>query len=172
MKYITSDTTGISGVGHKFHSWVLGLILSRYCNVEYIYSSLDAHFRNEPRIDSDWNTFLNFNSKFKSNANVNNIIELPYVLYNDYLTIEEELDIEESIKEWVDIIQNSEDNTLFKIPAGQFVKLFQQDIYNLNHELQSYYWENKTPYNFNNNKLNIVLHIRRGDLYEESNDIR
>ena len=172
MKYIESNVHKIVGVGHMFHNWMLGYIISKKLNIDFVYSSLNATVRNPKTLNETWDEFLGFQKNIKEIHSFSNHIELPFIENNTFFLNPSKNKFDLKFQEWYDIIDNYEDNTLFKLPPGSFVNVFDIEIYNNIEKLYQSYWKNKSKFNFKNDKINAVIHIRRGDINLDEHSFR
>ena len=59
------------------------------------------------------------------------------------------------------------DKVIFKLPIDNFSSYHFSLLFNYKQYFYDCYWKEKTTYNFKNNKKNIVIHIRLGDITPE-----
>jgi len=176
MKYITTTPfpkNVLTGIGHCFHIWILGMIISEKFNCEFINSGFSSKIRNRDTKIS-WEEFLNFGCGLKTEKDIKkiNLIELPRLDLGHKKNMSKE-ELEETLSVWGDKIKNSKDNTLFILPQNQFVGVLSEDIYpRYNEYLKNCYWSKNKKYDFNNDKKNMVLHVRRGDISNTPNKNR
>jgi hypothetical protein len=178
MKYI--KTTGfpknvMTGIGHCFHLWALGFILAKKYNCEFIHTEFTSKIRNKSTKDS-WEKFLNFgcNLMGEKNININTIkkITLPRIDLGHKKNIKKE-ELNKLLSEWGDIINNSEDERLFILQQNQGIGILSEEIYPLlSDHLKKCYWSNNEKYDFKNDLVNVVVHIRRGDIRKRNNSNR
>ena len=51
MKYIITQPPNIAGIGHQFHNWCLGLVVSEMLGCEYLYTPINSKIRNGKSLD-------------------------------------------------------------------------------------------------------------------------
>jgi hypothetical protein len=167
MKYIqsspinfTDPDIGRSSSGHKFHNWITGLYLAKLFNLEYVYSPFT---KDAERYES----FLNLNSEYKT------IQDISFNYVHNLEPIEfchdDKLDHQIYFKniEYVQNIVNSlPDDSLIKLADNPFPGLLTQHYNLIKPELQKSYWgvDRDIQLNFIPNKINVAVHIRRGDI--------
>ena len=161
MKYIEVHKNEYGGIGHQFHNWMVGLILADMSNAKLIHSPFIK------RADR-WENVLNFNAKLPSKTNFNKVIKLPQIELGNDETYDK-AKAERNLKSWLDIIENGEDETLFKVPFDMFPGVLCEKIIQYEDYLKEAYWANKEKYDFGTNKINVGVHIRRGDINKTVN---
>jgi hypothetical protein len=173
MKYIKSKPNPQGGLGHQFHNWVLGMLIAKKYNCEFIGTNFTCRIRNGG-VDVGWNSFLNFNSKLKNNSNINptKTIALPRLELGHNINLSQDK-LDATLSTWGALIKNSNDNTLFNLPVDHMVGMLSEKIYDeCGGYLKDCYWSKNKKYDFNNNSMNVVVHIRRGDISKMRNGIR
>lgn len=164
MKYIEVHKNEYGGVGHQFHNWIIGFILADLSGSKLIQSPFTK------RADR-WETVLNFNTNLPIKPKSNKIISLPMIeLGNDESYNKDKA--ERNLKTWLEIIEKAEDETIFKTPFDMFPGVFCEKIIQYEDYLKKAYWDNKEKYDFGTNKLNVGVHIRRGDINKAVNTNR
>lgn len=171
MAYIISRPWGgHCGVGHQFQNWLTGYLLSSRYKLQFVHSPFCGDII-ESQIDVPvrmWEKFLGFGKGFiRENQLPQDIkrIALPKIDWNesswDKVTCDHPV--------WSDIIRNTiDDNVLFECAKDQFVGLgweyFDSERLRANYD----YARKESPMTtyFDYGKLNVAIHIRRGDVTE------
>ena len=170
MKYIQSQPHPQAGLGHQFHNWILGLLIAKKYDCEFINTKFTCRIRNGNK-NSDWNSFLNFDKNLKEIKEIkpSKVINLPKIELGHNINLTKEK-LEKNLTVWGNLIKNSGDNTLFKLPLNHYVGVLSENIYNeCGDYLKDCYWSKNKKYDFNNNLTNVVVHIRRGDVSKSGN---
>jgi hypothetical protein len=164
MKYIITQPNSQGRLGHQFHNWSLGLVLTKICDVQFIHTPFYGK-------SQKWETVFNFGRKFNHVPNISNKIQLPPIDlgHNPLFDINK---AKENLNVWVNIINNSPDNTLFITPHDMFPGFLSEKIIEFAPYLKKCYWGDKTKYEFDGSYHNIGLHIRRGDITKTGNTNR
>ena len=173
MKYIQSQPHPQAGLGHQFHNWVLGMVLSNKFNCEFINTNFTCRIRNGVK-NINWNDFLNFNKGLKNLNDIKpkKVVDLPKLDlgHNTNLTNKQ---LETRLSTWSNIIKNNPDNTLFKLPLNQYIGVLSEFIHSeCSDYLKECYWSKNVKHDFNNDLTNVVVHIRRGDISKKGNTNR
>lgn len=170
MKYIVTQPEKIAGIGHQFHNWCVGLIVSEMLGCEYLHTDINSEVRNK-KTNLDWSNFLNLNKGLKkvSEVKISKRVKLPNIdLGHDDFKNDDE--INEVLAIWKKIISNNQENTLFIIPNNHYIGCLSKKIHNHSTFLKNNFWENKEK-KFIDEK-SIGIHIRRGDITKIKNKIR
>jgi hypothetical protein len=186
--YITSRPWGgAAGIGHQFYNWVVGWMLANRYGLNYVYSPFCGDKIVPGNIDvpvKHWNHFLNFSDQEIQEKDLppsTKVISLPKILSchpsAEMLTTPNPkqaryqvgYDIHTERQEWQNLIERYRDQqVLFECAKNQFITIDWQ--YLKMKKLQDKYWKNRPmetdnmPVYFDKNKLNVVIHIRRGDV--------
>jgi hypothetical protein len=180
MKYIKSQPNPQGGLGHQFHNWILGMLIAKKYKCEFINTKFTGRIRNgEGRtiIETErvgWNDFLNFGSKLKNKGEITptKTITLPRLELGHNINLSQD-ELDATLSTWGDLIKNSKDNTLINLPVDQMVGILSETIYvECGDYLKDCYWSKNKKYDFNNNLMNVVVHIRRGDISKIRNGNR
>ena len=169
----TSEDYFRSSLGHSMYNYITGLLLSKKLDMEFIHSN----FTNST---SRFNSLLNLKSLFKEHDDIINSVEeiyniSPYDHENiqvDYETISGINSLHNiNYKNTINYIQSLKDdkNKLFVIGGSEgthFPGLLIDDSEWLIDIFQKAYWSKNTKTNtiYKQDKVNIAIHIRRGDV--------
>ena len=168
MKYLITQPETVAGIGHQFHNWALGLVVSDFLGCEYLHTKINSTIRNKGNRIDTWPEFLNINKNLrrKEDVNIVNTVKLPPIeLGHDiYIT---DRQIHNNLLVWKQIINNHIDNTLFILPKNHYIGCLSKNIYDYKNMLINSFWENKTKM-FDGEKT-IGIHIRRGDINKNKN---
>ena len=173
MKYIQSQPHLRAGLGHQFHNWVLGMVLSKKFNCEFINTNFNCKIRNGVK-NVNWNDILNFNRDLKNLSDIKpkKVVNLPKLDLGHNTNLNNK-QLENRLSIWGDIIKNNPDNTLFKLPFNQYIGVLSEFIHSeCSDYLKECYWSKNKKYDFNNDLTNVVVHVRRGDISKKSNTNR
>lgn len=170
MKYIKSQPHPQAGLGHQFHNWALGYIISKKFNCEFIHTKLTPRIRNGSKPQT-WDDFLNIGKGLKTKVKVTNNVLLPKIELGHKPKFNPDTAYR-NLSKWEKIIKNSPEGTMFKLPVNHYIGVLSEEIYEHSEHLKSCYWEGKEIYDFGNNKTNVVVHIRRGDVSKKGNTNR
>lgn len=170
MKYIVNTLENKNGrIGHQFFNWTLGFVLSKLLNIEFVHSEFCG------RADY-WDKFLNLGNGRKTLRDLRglNVVNLPspgyYVLcHYDYSNINQAQSL---LLEWKKIVEEGPDNTVYSLPYNQFSGYLSNLLWDYNTELKDLYWKNKNKHCWDNGKINVAIHIRRGDINQQKNPDR
>jgi hypothetical protein len=163
MKYIVAQPNNHGKLGHQFQNWSLALALSgEFDNVECIHTP----FRD---MCSRWENVLNFSKGFKTVKDINpsKVVELPKIDMGTDISATKET-FEKNLNTYRKLINDAEDNTLFKLPFDLFPGFMSEKIHGLSDKLRECYWSDKTPHDFGDG-TSIGVHIRRGDISKKGN---
>lgn len=161
-----------SSFGHCMYNYITGLLLSKKLGMEFIHTN----FTNST---SRFNSLLNLHSLFKSQDNIDNIDQIfhisPYDHENvriDYETISgidslHNIDYKNTINYIKGIVDDR--NKLFVIGGFEgthFPGLLIDDSEWIIDIFQKAYWSKNNKINtiYKKDKINIAIHIRRGDV--------
>jgi hypothetical protein len=166
MKYIIAQPNSHGRVGHQFHNWILGLVVSKRFNIEFLHTPFSGK-------SAKWENVLRFNEKYqtKNNVKINKVVNLPDIDVG-YKTNLNDDQLEGNLNVWKRIIENADDNTLFVIPYDKFVGCLSGDIHSVAGELRECYWGDKTKFKYDDEFYNVGVHIRRGDISKARNGAR
>lgn len=169
MAYIISKPWGGScGVGHQFCNWVVAWQLANQYDLKFVHAPFCGN-TTEPQIDVPvkfWEDFLNFGQNEIQESQLSSDIKkikLPLLSWKGNLWLNNTCDN----KVWRKIIEeHRNNNVLFECVQNQFMMLdmscLQSNI------LRMRYWDARykhpMPCIFDTTKLNIAIHIRRGDV--------
>lgn len=169
MAYIISRPWGgYCGIGHQFLNWVVAWQLAYHHDLQFVHSPFCGDITRS-RIDIPvkfWENFLNFgHDEIQESQLPSNIhkIELPLLPWKQNIWLQNTCDN----KIWRRIIrEHKNDNVLFECVRNQFMR---PDQYNLRpHILRTRYWEARREHPmsciFDEIQLNVVIHIRRGNV--------
>lgn len=173
MTYIISQPWGKHcGIGHQFHNWVVAWQLACHYDLKFVHAPFCGDIT-EPQISVPvkfWENFLNFGqdeireSQLPSGVRK---IELPLLPWKQNLWLQNTCYNEI----WKRIIEeHRDDNVLFECARNQFMR---PDPFCLQHHiLRTRYWEARRKHHipciFDTTKLNVAIHIRRGDVTFDS----
>lgn len=170
MKYIITQPPNIAGIGHQFHNWCLGLVVSEMLGCEYLYTPINSKIRNG-KSNIKWSDFLNINKGLKkiSEVKISKRVELPKIDlgHNNFKNDDE---IEKVLVTWKKIVSKNKENTLFIIPYNHYIGCLSKKIHDHSTLLKNNFWENKEK-KFIDEK-SIGIHIRRGDIGKIKNKSR
>lgn len=173
MAYIISRPWGGNcGIGHQFCNWVVAWQLAHHYELQFVHSPFCGELI-EPQIDMPvqlWENFLNLGqneileSQLPSNITK---IELPVLPWKQNLWLQHTCDN----KAWQRIIDKHRlDNVLFECAKNQFMR--PDPVCLQYNRLRNRYWaaKRKRPVQcyFDKTKLNVAIHIRRGDIAFDS----
>lgn len=161
MKYIVTQPNSHGRLGHQFHNWSLGLVLSKLCDIQFIHTPFSGK-------SEKWESVFNFGRDFKFKPVNQNIIQLPTIDLGHDPNFNIEI-AKSNLDKWIKIINDSPDNTVFVIPYDTFPGFLSEKIIDFAPYLKECYWEGKSKYQFDHNYHNIGLHIRRGDITKTGN---
>lgn len=176
MSYIISRPHGgMCGIGHQFHNWLSAWLLSDCYNLQFVYAPfLGKTTQLQINIPVEqWNKFLGFGvDELYESQLPDNIkrIQLPYIHWDESSWY----DVVCEHPQWKNIILNHKDeNVLFECQTNQFIGLGWQ--YLRSNLLRAKYKKKCQIYPlssyFDKNKINVAIHIRRGDV-NESGDFK
>ena len=155
-----SNNPHISSVGHIFHNFLTGFILSKLSNYELLYAPIS---NDSVRFES----FLNFNSLFK-NVDISQLKH--YRLPVEFLNLSDQ-QLKVYLNEILSKLKQLPDNCLVTIGRDRFPGKLTK-FYNLvKSDLQQAFWEKERVYpeRYKKNKINVGVHIRRGDITKRGN---
>lgn len=171
MSYIISRPHGgMCGIGHQFHNWLPAWLLSDCYNLQFVYAPFLGQSI-QPQIDvpvEQWNKFLGFGvGELHESQLPDNLkhIQLPYIHWDESFWY----DVICEHPQWKNIILNHRDeNVLFECVENQFIGLGWPFL--RSHLLRAKYKKARQLYPlssyFDKNKINVAIHIRRGDITE------
>lgn len=175
MSYVISRPWGgHCGVGHQFYNWVVAWQLANYYDLKFVHAPIIGTSPSQGYndfTDKRWEQFLNLgHSEIIESQLPCDIrkIKLPELPWKEDLWIHHTCDNEL----WARIIkEHKNDNVLFECARNQFMRLDQSCLQH--HRLRAKYWEARQKYPmpcmFDTTKLNVAIHIRRGDITPNSN---
>lgn len=163
---------GHCGIGHQFHNWIVAWQLAKYHGLRFVHAPFCGD-STEPQIDTPvkfWENFLNFGQDELLESHLpKNIhkIRLPHLPWKQNMWLQNTCDN----KVWEQTIKgHRDDDVLFECERNQFMRLDQSCLQH--HILRTRYWEarRKHPIScfFDTTKLNVAIHIRRGDVTSNS----
>lgn len=171
MAYIISKPWGgHCGIGHQFQNWLVGYLLANKYGLTFVHSPFCGNIT-EPQIDTpvqQWEKFLGFGRGFIVESQLLPDIErvvLPLIRWDestwDSVTCDHPI--------WKNIIKKRRnDNVLFECAKDQFIGLGWKHLdaktLQANYQHSRITWPMTTC--FDQNKLNVAIHIRRGDVTE------
>lgn len=180
MSYIISRPLGGScGIGHQFHNWQVAWLLSNHYDIKFVHAPFCGTLI-EPQIDTpveQWEKFLGFGkTEILEQELPKNIkkIQLPHI---DWTIEPDEFDhLSQTWGQvtcfhpiWREIIEKNVHNlVLFECYKHQFIQVDWKDMRsNILRERysQSFHYQNVKNL-FDNTKINVAIHIRRGDITE------
>ncbi len=164
MKYIVTQPNKNARLGHQFHNWSLGLVVSKLYGLEFVHTPFYGK-------SSKWEKVFNFGKNFRVKNDLSNVVNLPKIELGHNPNFNLNI-AKNNLGVWGDIINNGEDETLFVVPYDSFPGFLSENIIEWSPYLKECYWEDKVKYKFDTNYLNIGLHIRRGDISKEGNKNR
>ena len=172
MSYIISKPWGgHCGIGHQFHNWLTGYLLSSRYGLQFVHSPFCGDTL-EPQIGTPvymWEKFLGFGRGFISEDQLPQDMErvaLPKIPWDE--SSWDEVTCDHPV--WRDIIEKRiHNNVLFECAKDQFVG-FGWDYFDAQKLRDNYLfareaWPMTTPFDYD--KLNVSIHIRRGDVTED-----
>ncbi len=172
MSYIISKPWGgHCGIGHQFQNWLVGYILANHYGLTFVHSPFCGNVI-EPQIDvpvKQWEEFLGFGRGFITESQLPSNIEhvtLPYIPWDESswynVTCDHPI--------WKNIIErHKNENVLFECAKDQFIVLDWDKMDTKT--LKDNYWhmrlsDPRMVSAFEYNKMNVVIHVRRGDVTE------
>jgi hypothetical protein len=159
MKYILTQPNKRGRIGHQFHNWAAGLCLSKISDAEFIHSPFHGAAQK-------WEKILNFSKIFKEQAKINKLrtVELPRLdLGHKPKEIKKNIALK-NIEIWKGAINKEKGDVVFYLPTDAFGGYLYQYLPYFQQQIQECYWSNNKKYEFAGNKINIGIHIRRGDV--------
>ena len=174
MKYIqsqpiefTDPDIGRSSSGHKFHNWITGLYLSKLLGMEYVYSPFTQDAER-------YEQFLNLHTGWKPYQAGMPIVQLteqldfchdpstPHLVYSD------------TVHKLRSVVTAMPDNTVLRLPPNPLPGLLTQFRPFVVNELRNAYWAipRESSRWWDPNRVNIAIHIRRGDITNQRNPDR
>lgn len=159
---------GSCGIGHQFCNWVVAWSLAKRYDLQFVHSPFCGNLL-EPQIDvavKHWEKFLGFG------LGETTIQQLPSDIHNIQLPLLEwgkanwdAIDCENQI--WKQIIeQHLGENVLLECAKNQFMRI--DWPYLQSQTLKERYWKARENHPiktiFDKNRLNVAIHIRRGDV--------
>lgn len=173
MAYIISKPWGEScGVGHQFCNWIVAWQLAKKYNLKFVHAPFCGD-TTEPQIDVPvkfWEIFLNFGqNEIKESQLPIDVkkIQLPLLPWKGDAWLQNTCDNQI----WKQIIEkNINKNILFECAKNQLMRLDSSCLQN--NVLRDRYWQARSlqpiPCVFDMTKVNIAIHIRRGDVTSQS----
>jgi hypothetical protein len=162
-----SNNPDTSSVGHIFHNFLTGFILSKLSNYELLYEPIS---NDSVRFES----FLNFNSLFKT-PDVSQLKQYrlpvefcsPTTGYAE-LSDQQHLDYLNKI---LDELSPLNDNCLVVIGRDRFPGKLTEHYNLVKSDLQKAYWSKTRNYpeRYDRDMVNVAIHIRRGDITKQRN---
>lgn len=153
-----------AGIGHKLYNWYTGFYYSKLFNVRYLYTNfpnVSDSCRNSMNLE--WESFLGLNLL---DDNINDIdlhlyekYYLPAFNYNDDNDIDN-----------ISNIISSNKNKIFILKPLQLTDKSYEVGYDLFLRYSKSHYRNIISNTFDNNYINIVVHIRRGETYNVSDE--
>lgn len=171
MSYVISRPWGgHCGIGHQFQNWLTGYLLASRYGLQFVHSPFCGN-TTEPQIDTPvwmWEKFLGLGRGFILENEVPQDVErvaLPKINWHESSWDEVTCDH----PAWGDVIKDRiNDNVLFECAIDQFVGLgwdhFDAEPLRVNYNHARKGWPMTIPFDYN--KLNISIHVRRGDVTE------
>lgn len=173
MTYIVSRPWGgHCGIGHQFCNWMVAWQLANHYDLQFVHAPFCGEVI-EQQIDIPvklWENFLNLGQNEISESQLPsdiNKVKLPMLPWEQNLWLQHTCDN----RVWQQIIDRHRlDNVLFECAKNQFMRpdpvCLQYDV------LRDKYWKarrrNPVECYFDAAKLNIAIHIRRGDISPDS----
>lgn len=172
--YIISRPWGGScGIGHQFLNWVVAWSLANRYDLEFVHAPFCGDFL-EPQIDvavKHWEKFLGFGAGEIREHQLSDVrrVQLPLLSWgkDNWDTI----DCDNPI--WKDTIKRykNDENVLLECAKNQFMRI--DWPYLQSQTLKEKYWKAREdnppiPIVFDKNKMNVAIHIRRGDVSPNS----
>lgn len=157
-----------ASLGHCMYNYITGLLLAKKLNFEFIHSDLTNS-------NSRFNTLLNLKSEFKTleNLEFDRKVSIPSV----HLNLNKNLSELEKFHnpdynymiEYINSFVDKKCNTLFEIGTEQgthFPGNLIDDSEWIVEKFQRAYWKKNNLSNtiYNSDKVNVAVHIRRGDV--------
>ena len=155
-----SNNPHISSVGHIFHNFLTGFILSKLSNYELLYAPIS---NDSVRFE----LFLNFNSLFK-NVDISQLEHYRFPV--EFLNLSDQ-QLKVYLNDLLSKLKELPDNCLVTIGRDRFPGKLTK-FYNLvKPDLQQAFWEKERVYpeRYKKNKINVGVHIRRGDITKSGN---
>ena len=172
MKYLKTDPISFgapsnerSSLGHVFHNWITGLILAKKYNFEFIHSPFTGD-------TTKFESILNFWKGYTDGSSIVDVRKLnlpPFDFCHDENTSVEMFDTN---IHYFNSMTDQDYEACYKLAFNQFPGKLTQYIELVNEELQQLYWEGKTNYFKDSDKINICIHVRRGDINQNNNPDR
>lgn len=171
MSYVISRPWGgHCGIGHQFHNWLTGYLLSKRYGLRFVHSPFCGDII-ESQIDTPvqmWEKFLGFGRGFIREDQLPPDIKriaLPKIDWDE--SNWNDVTCDHYI--WNDLINaRINDNVLFECAKDQFVGLgwdyFDVKTLRINYSLSRKKWPITTSFDYD--KFNVAIHIRRGDVTE------
>lgn len=172
MAYVISRPWGGQcGIGHQFHNWLTGYLLANRYDLTFVHSPFcggKTWFQTDTPLKK-WEEFLGFGRGFITESQLPpNIkrIALPHVSWDEVSWHTVTCDH----SAWRDTIeQHRDEDVLFECSRDQFIGLGWK--YFNTEKLRENYWYTRSLWpiasKFDNNKINVAIHIRRGDVTEQ-----
>lgn len=174
MKYIVSrpiDFTdpdiGRSSSGHKFHNWITGLYLSKLYDLEYIYSPFTEDAER-------YESFLNLHTGYKKLSDIQFDKVYPISLNFCHDETLPQTIYYESLERFGNFVSTLPHGAVIDLGHNPFPGMLTQHYEKVIPELQKAYWSltRRISLFFNENKKNVAIHIRRGDISLNNNPDR
>lgn len=172
MKYITpnvisfgSERNERSSVGHTFYNWLASLLISKMCGIELLHDPFKAD-------TAKFEPILNLGKHFKTINDVEftKLVKLPNLDFG-HRVINQKV-INSNIERVKQIVSDAEDGTVFVAEhGGQFPGVLIDDSEFVCEMLQDSY-NNPQKFEYEKGKINVAVHIRRGDITERGNSDR
>ena len=165
-----SNNPDTSSVGHIFHNFLTGFILSKLSNYELLYAPIS---NDSVRFES----FLNFNSLFKT-PDVSQLKQyrLPVEFCSPVTGYAELSDQQHLVylNKILDKLSPLNDTCLVNIGTDRFPGKLTEHYNLVKSDLQQAYWSKTRHYpeRYDQDMVNVAIHIRRGDITKQANSDR
>lgn len=162
MQYITVSPDKYAGFGHKFHNFMSGYIVAKDKGFKFYSKPIHAKIRNKPKQQylgfKNWANFFQIHDLTDALPRQYSQIALPKIELNNQAI--------EKLKIWDKIFkENQNKNTVFEMRYNQLLPVVYEKIRDCSQDLGAIFWKDKKKFDFENDFLNIAIHIRRGDVY-------
>ena len=153
-------------IGHQFRNWLTGYKIAKHYNLTFAYMPfIGNHVQNQIDVPvKHWEPFLNFGHRevYAEDLQDMTIVQLPKKPWSQARV--DHPDIRAKIKMYA-----GKQNVLFECPDNQFMPI-DWDVFR-NNRFKANYWKRRqedprdTP--FNEGKISIAVHMRRGDVTKQ-----